>query len=104
MTANENALTTFETRVRQLLLRFKDLKAENATLTDMLHKSEEAVKEVQQKLAQQQQDYEKPFCHWRSSTFRSSSISASELKRRVMLPLPEGERFREMLSPKMRPM
>ena len=54
MTANENALTTFETRVRQLLLRFKDLKAENATLTDMLHKSEEAVKEVQQKLAQQQ--------------------------------------------------
>ena len=58
MTANENALTTFETRVRQLLLRFKDLKAENATLTDMLHKSEEAVKEVQQKLAQQQQDYE----------------------------------------------
>ena len=58
MTANENALTTFETRVRQLLLRFKDLKAENAMLTDMLHKSEEAVKEVQQKLAQQQQDYE----------------------------------------------
>ena len=58
MTANENALTTFETRVRQLLLRFKDLKAENVTLTDMLHKSEEAVKEVQQKLAQQQQDYE----------------------------------------------
>ena len=58
MAANDNTLTTFETRVRQLLLRFKELKAENSALNDMLHKSEDAVKEVERKLALQQQDYE----------------------------------------------
>lgn len=58
MAANENILTTFETRVHQLLLRFKELKEENTVLSDMLHESEKAVKDVEQKLAQQQQDYE----------------------------------------------
>jgi predicted nuclease with TOPRIM domain len=58
MTANEKILATFETRLRQVLLRFQELKKENGELTSMLERSEKAVKEMQQKLNQQQQDYE----------------------------------------------
>ena len=58
MTANEKTLATFETRLRQVLLRFQELKKENASLMDMLESSEKTVKEMQQKLDQQQQDYE----------------------------------------------
>ena len=58
MTANEKTLATFETRLRQVLLRFQELKKENAALMDMLEDSEQTVKEMQQKLDQQQHDYE----------------------------------------------
>lgn len=58
MTANEKTLATFETRLRQVLLRFQELKKENASLMDMLEDSEQTVKEMQQKLDQQQHDYE----------------------------------------------
>ena len=32
MTANEKTITTFETRLRQLILRFQELKKENTEL------------------------------------------------------------------------
>jgi predicted nuclease with TOPRIM domain len=57
MTANEKTLATFETRLRQVLLRFQELKKENGTLHDMLKDNEKQVKELQQKLEQKQYDY-----------------------------------------------
>ena len=58
MTANEKTLATFETRLRQVLLRFQELKKENGTLHDMLKGNEKQVKELQQKLEQKQYDYD----------------------------------------------
>jgi predicted nuclease with TOPRIM domain len=58
MTANEKTLATFETRLRQVLLRFQELKKENGSLHDMLKNNEKQVKELQQKLEQKQYDYD----------------------------------------------
>ena len=58
MTANEKTLATFETRLRQVLLGFQELKKENGTLHDMLKDNEKQVKELQQKLEQKQYDYD----------------------------------------------
>ena len=57
MTANEKTLATFETRLRQLILRFQELKKENAELYAMLEVNKKTVKELQEKLNQQQADY-----------------------------------------------
>ena len=58
MTANEKTLATFETRLRQMILRFQELKKENAELCTSVEKSQKTVKELQQKLEQQQHDYD----------------------------------------------
>ena len=58
MTANEKTLATFETRLRQLILRFQELKKENMELYTTVEKNEKTVKELQQKLNQQQTDYD----------------------------------------------
>ena len=58
MTANEKTLATFETRLRQLILRFQELKKENMELCTTVEKNEKTVKELQQKLNQQQTDYD----------------------------------------------
>ena len=55
MTANEKTLATFETRLRQLLLRFQELKKENGELYAMLESNE---KELREKVSQQQSDYD----------------------------------------------
>ena len=57
MTANEKTLATFETRLRQLLLRFQELKKENGELRATLEANEKTVKELQEKVNQQQADY-----------------------------------------------
>ena len=57
MTANEKALTAFETRIRQMILRFQELKKENKDLYDMVEKNEQDLKQLRQKLEQQQSDY-----------------------------------------------
>ena len=44
--------------MRQVLLRFQELKKENGELAAMLERSEQTVKDMQQKLDQKQQDYE----------------------------------------------
>ena len=57
MTQSEKTLSTFETRVRQMLLRFQELKKENEELYQMVEKSEQDIKSLQEKLAQTEKDY-----------------------------------------------
>lgn len=58
MTQNEQALATFQTRVRQMILRFQELKKENADLYAMIEEGEKRVRELEAKLAQQERDYQ----------------------------------------------
>ena len=58
MTANEKNLATFETRLRQLLLRFQELKKENGEVYAMLEANKKTVKELQERINQQQADYD----------------------------------------------
>ena len=58
MTANEKTLATFETRLRQMLLRFQELKKENGELYQMLESNEKTMKQLQEQLAQRQSDYD----------------------------------------------
>ncbi len=58
MTANEKTLATFETRLRQLLLRFQELKKENGEFRVTLEANQKTVKELQEKVNQKQTDYE----------------------------------------------
>ena len=57
MTSNEQTIATFQTRVRDLLQRFKELKQENADLYAMVEKNEQDMKALQAKLAQADDDY-----------------------------------------------
>ena len=50
MTPNEKTIANFETRIRQLILRFQELKKENEDLKD--------IAELRAKLEQQQNDYQ----------------------------------------------
>jgi predicted nuclease with TOPRIM domain len=57
MTSNEQTIATFQTRVRDLLHRFQELKKENADLYAMVEKNEQDMKQLQAKLAQADEDY-----------------------------------------------
>ena len=57
MTQNEQTLATFETRVRQMILRFQELKKENEELYQMVSKNEQDIKALQGQLAQAANDY-----------------------------------------------
>ena len=57
MSPNEQTIATFQTRVRDLLLRFQELKKENADLYAMVEKNEQEMKNLQAKLAQADNDY-----------------------------------------------
>ena len=57
MNSNEKVLTNFETRDRQLILRFQELKKENQELYAMVEKTEQEMKNLQAKLTQQENDY-----------------------------------------------
>ena len=57
MNSNEKTIATFETRVRQLILRFQELKKENQELYTMVEKAEEEMKVLQGKLTQEENDY-----------------------------------------------
>ena len=56
MTQNEEALAKFEARVRQLILRFQELKKENAELYQIVEKNEQDIKLLQGKLGQTESD------------------------------------------------
>jgi predicted nuclease with TOPRIM domain len=57
MTQNEIVLAAFEGRVRQLILRFQELKKENEELYRMVDKNEADIKALQEKLSRSEQDY-----------------------------------------------
>ena len=57
MNPNEKTLSTFETRIRQMILRFQELKEENRQLYAMVEKNEQTIKELQEKLTQADNDY-----------------------------------------------
>ena len=57
MTQNEIVLAAFEGRVRQLILRFQELKKENEELYRMVDKNEADIKALQEKLSRCEQDY-----------------------------------------------
>jgi len=46
LSSNEQKLTTFETRVRQMLLHYQELKKENSELYDMLMQHKQQVAEL----------------------------------------------------------
>jgi predicted nucleic acid-binding Zn-ribbon protein len=58
MTANEKILATFETRLRQMILRFQELKEENQKLCELVSKNEQDLSQLRAKLEQQQSDYQ----------------------------------------------
>ena len=57
MSSNEQMIATFQTRVQDLILRFQELKKENASLYEMVEKNEQDIKQLQAKLAQADNDY-----------------------------------------------
>ena len=56
MNANEKTLNTFATRVRQMILRFNDMKKENDDLYTMIDERDAEIKKLQKQLAQAQTD------------------------------------------------
>ena len=58
MDQKEKAITTFETRVRQMLLRFQELKKENEELYALMEKNEQDLNDLKVKLEQQERDYQ----------------------------------------------
>ena len=58
MTEGEKALATFQTRVRQMILRFQELKKENEELYSMVDKNEKEIKTLQEELEQKNRDYQ----------------------------------------------
>ncbi|MBQ6768770.1 MAG: hypothetical protein IJP46_08940 [Prevotella sp.] len=58
MTPNEKVLKDFETRVRQMLLRFQQLKKENEELYSIVEKNERDIQQLQDKLEQKGRDYD----------------------------------------------
>jgi len=57
MTQNEKTITAFESRVRQLILRFQELKRENRELHVLVAKNEQDIRTLQGKLSQAASDY-----------------------------------------------
>ena len=57
MSSNEQTIATFQTRVRDLLHRFQELKKENEDLYAMVEKNEQEIKQLQAKVAQADNDY-----------------------------------------------
>lgn len=58
MTQNEKVLATFQTRMRQMILRFQELKKENADLYAIVEEDEQRIKQLEAKLSQQEHDYQ----------------------------------------------
>jgi predicted nucleic acid-binding Zn-ribbon protein len=58
MTQSEKVLAGFQTRVRQMILRFQELKKENNDLYAIVEDGEKRIKELEEKLAQKEKDYQ----------------------------------------------
>ena len=57
MSSNDQSLTTFETRVRQMILRFQELKKENEDLQALVEKNGQDIRDLQARLTQADHDY-----------------------------------------------
>ena len=57
MNPSEKTLTDFETRVRQMILQFQELKKENNHLQDMLKEQAQEIDELKARVAQVDNDY-----------------------------------------------
>ena len=58
MSANEKTINTFATRVRQMILKFDEVKRENSELYAMVDERDTKIKELEEKLNQMQHDYD----------------------------------------------
>ena len=58
MSGSEKTINTFATRVRQMILKFEDIKHENAELYAMVDERDAKIKELQEKLTQAKHDYD----------------------------------------------
>ena len=58
MSASEKTINTFATRVRQMILKFEDIKHENTELCAMVDERDAKIKELQEKLTQAKHDYD----------------------------------------------
>ncbi len=58
MGASERTLNTFATRVRQMILKFDDIKHENEELYAMVDERDAKIRELEAKLVQAQHDYD----------------------------------------------
>ena len=58
MTPHEQTIATFETRMRQMILRFQELKKENNDLYAQIEEDEKQMETLRQQLDQKQKDYE----------------------------------------------
>ena len=58
MTESEKALATFQTRMRDLIRRFQELKKENEDLYVMVDKNEKDIRQLHAKITQQENDYQ----------------------------------------------
>lgn len=58
MTESEKALATFQTRIRDLIRRFQELKKENEELYAMVDKNEQDIKKLKERLERKDHDYQ----------------------------------------------
>ena len=58
MTANEKAINEFSTRVRQLILQYKQTKQENEELYALVEKRDQEISRLQDRLRQEQAEYQ----------------------------------------------
>ncbi len=57
MSANEKTINTFATRVRQMILKFDEIKQENDELYTMIDERDAKIRELEAKLTQAEHDY-----------------------------------------------
>ena len=60
MEANEKLINTFSTRVRQMLLQYKELQKENNDLYSMVDERDAKIRELTTSLANAKKEYETP--------------------------------------------
>ena len=58
MSASEKTINTFATRVRQMILKFEDIRHENAELYAMVDERDAKIKDWEEKLTQAKHDYD----------------------------------------------
>ena len=57
MNANEKALNTFATRVRQMILQYEEMKKENNDLYELVDQREKEIEKLEAQLKQARKDY-----------------------------------------------